>query len=618
MPAIARHPRRSAAVASVAALALGLPLVATTALAGPARSAVPAEDCVAALPLADVVDGQQVEGLTVVRGTTPTAFTGEVLGILEDGIAPDLDMIMVDLDMPEFARTGGIWQGMSGSPVYVTVGSEQRLLGAVSYGLSNGPSPIAGVTPYEEMDDHLDPVAAASRVPLRGQDARTVAARAGLTPRQARQGFRELPMPLGVSGVAARSLDRLRASGARFLARDSYVLGRASAGAVGADSIVAGGNMAASVAYGDVAMAGVGTATSVCRGRVVGFGHPMAQLGSTSEALHPADAVYVQPDSLGAPFKVANLGPVVGTVTDDRMAGLTGVLGAAPRTATVSSTLTSGSRTRTGTTAVSVADFLAEATSLQLLANHDRVVDGPAEGTELQTWTISGTEDGVPFTLTHTDRHTSTTLSLDLPLDLGSLVWGLDAIDGVEITSVTSTGTLADDLRRHTVSAVQQRRGGRWVAVTRKAPATATAGGRLRLRVVLGGSAGQQVVELAPVRLPKKAVGRLVLAVQGGDGLWATAGGGTVAQLRASLARQQRHDTVRVQVGTPDRIEVGIPADDLGLDMLMRGRPGTGRPVRTGKPGKPGKQPSFLTSRTTAPGTHVIGGRRMLRVVVTR
>jgi hypothetical protein len=605
MSVLPRHPHRTATVASVAALALGLPLVATTVLAGPASSADPVEDCVAAFPVADLVAGQEVDGLTVVQGTTPTSFTGEVLGVLEDGIAPDLDMIMVDLDMPTFARTGGIWQGMSGSPVYVEDGGERRLLGAVSYGLSFGPSPIAGVTPYEEMDDHLaTPAAPAPRVALQGATARAVAARAGISTRQAQQGFRELPMPLGISGITARSLDRLRSSGARFLAKDSYVLGRASATAVGAETIVAGGNMAASVAYGDVAMAGVGTATSVCDGRVVGFGHPMALLGATTEALHPADAVYVQPDSLGAPFKVANLGPVVGTVSDDRLAGLTGSFGAAPKAAAVTSTLTYGARTRTGSTAVSVADFLAEATSVQVMANHDRVVDGPAEGTELQTWAITGTEDGTPFTLTHTDRRTSSTLSYELPLELGALVWGLSEIEGVEITSVSTTGTLTDDLRRHTVSGVQQLRGGKWVAVTKKKPATAKAGRTLKLRVLLGGSAGQQIVALAPVKLPKKAAGRLVLAVQGGDGLWSSAGGATIAQVRTSIAGLQRHDTVRVQVGTPDRIDLGVQDEESELDMLMLGR--VGKPAR------------FVRAQTTAPAAHVISGRRMLRVVVTR
>lgn len=604
MPFMPRRSRRSAAVASVAALALGLPLLGTTVLAGPAQSADPVADCIPAYPVASLVAGQQVEGLTVVQGTTPTTFTGEVLGVLEDGIGPDLDMIMVDVDMPAVANAGGIWQGMSGSPVYVEVNGEQRLLGAVAYGLATGPSPIAGITPYEDMDGYLGTPPPA-RVALGGAAARTVAARAGITTRQAQQGFRELPMPLGVSGVSTRRLAQLHDRGPKFLEKNTYVMGRAAS--VGAETIVAGGNMAVSVAYGDVSMAGVGTATSVCGGRVVGFGHPMALLGSTTEALHPADAVYVQPESLGSPFKVANLGPVVGTVTDDRMTGITGSFGAGPKATTVSSTLTYGARSRTGATAVSVADFLGDATLYQLSGNHDRVVDGPATGSELQTWTITGTDNGTPFTLTQTDRYTGPQLGLVLAMNLGELAYTLSAMEGVSVDAITVNGTLTDGMKRHKVAAVQQRRGGTWVAVTKKAPATAKAGGSLRLRVVLAGTAGPRTVDLAPIKLPKKAAGRLVLAVQGGDALFGTYGGETVAQVRAALAQQQRHDTVRVQVGTPDRVNLGASGDDeldVLLGMLLRGK--ATKPAR------------FVRSQTAGPLDHVVSGRRMLRVVVTR
>ena len=81
------------------------------------------------------------------------------------------------------------------------------------------------------------------------------------------------------------------------------------------DDVVAGGNLAASYSYGDITMGGVGTATSVCNNKVVGFGHPMDFLGETSLSLHPADALYVQPDSLGAPFKVANFAPPAAAIT---------------------------------------------------------------------------------------------------------------------------------------------------------------------------------------------------------------------------------------------------------------------------------------------------------------
>jgi hypothetical protein len=57
---------------------------------------------------------------------------------------------------------------------------------------------------------------------------------------------------------------------------------------------VAGGNLALSAAYGEVTIAAVGTATSVCDDRVVGFGHPATFQGKLAAGLHPAEALYVQ------------------------------------------------------------------------------------------------------------------------------------------------------------------------------------------------------------------------------------------------------------------------------------------------------------------------------------
>ena len=144
--------RRLLSLATAATLSLGIPAAGFSVLASPAQSADPAADCVQPFPVSEIAAGDQVDGLTVVQGTNPVGFTGEILGVVEDGIAPDVDMIMIDLDMPEFARTGGVWSGMSGSPVYAQDG---RLIGAVAYGLSNGPSPIAGVTPFADMNGYL-------------------------------------------------------------------------------------------------------------------------------------------------------------------------------------------------------------------------------------------------------------------------------------------------------------------------------------------------------------------------------------------------------------------------------------------------------------------------------
>src|SRR3954452_16754641 len=135
-------------------------------VSAPAQSAAGSE-CPAAFPVGSLARGQAVTGLTVSKGTEPDGFTGQVIGVLKDGIMPGLDMIMVRLSSSEIDRVG-IWAGMSGSPVYAEDG---RLIGAVSYGLAFGPSPVAGVTPAADMQDMLSdngpaPAPAAKRVDI--------------------------------------------------------------------------------------------------------------------------------------------------------------------------------------------------------------------------------------------------------------------------------------------------------------------------------------------------------------------------------------------------------------------------------------------------------------------
>lgn len=597
--------RRLLSLATAATLTLGAAAGASL-VAGPAQSAdpaAPAADCATPFPVSELQEGAAVTGRTVTRGTTPTGFTGEVLGVLEDGIAPGVDMVMVDLDSEELDRVGGIWQGMSGSPVYAEDG---RLIGAVAYGLSEGPSPIAGVTPFEQMDDYLGTTAPPRSVRLGDKDARTVAARTGMSRAEAARGFSELATPIGVSGLSPRRLAQLKAKGVRFVDKSAYVLGRAGGNAPGAETVVAGGNVAASAAYGDITLAGVGTATSVCGDRVVGFGHPMAYFGATTEGLHPASAIYVQPDSAGAPFKVANVAPPVGTVTDDRTTGITGTFGPLPASTLLESTATFGSRTKSLTTAVSVPEVTGAATFYQLISAQDAAVDGPAKGSELLSWEVTGTDGGTPFTLTYTDRFTSTDLTDEPPYSVATLMEELTALEGVTVTGVRTTADLTSDLRRHKLVRLEQRRGGTrgtWVTVDEDNPAVARAGKPAVFRVVLGGSAGTVTRQLAPIVMPRGARSQLALmtiaAGGGGDDFYDGPYDGedteqSVATIRAALAAQPRQDQVEVQLGSFDRL--GFDDEDLGEGdgWFIAGRERAGRPV------------SFLRTQRTTPAGHVV------------
>ncbi len=543
-----RRRRGTALVALTASIGLvaGVPAIS----GGVAQSAEPAPDCTAPFPVADLVKGDPVEGLTVSEGTTPEAFTGDVVGVLENGIAPGLDMVIMDLSSPEIDRVGGIWAGMSGSPVYADDG---RLIGAVAYGLAWGASPIAGITPFEDMDDYLEGTAAPASIKVDKGLAADIARHGDVTARQAAQGFTQLPMAIGVSGLSAKRLAQSEDSDRDYLnLRDTYALGTATGGASPDPStVVAGGNIAAALSYGDITAAGVGTATSVCDGRVVGFGHPMTFGGTTTLSLHPADALYVQEDSLGVPFKVANIGDPAGTITDDHLTGITGGFGALPETTTVTSNVTKGDRSREGTTYVNVPSSGAQMTFSEHLANHDRVVDGIIGGSSDLSYTITGTDaDGSPFEIGFSDQYQSNyDISFDSAFDTADIVYGLTSIQGVTVDDVNMTAEVSEDKSAYTITAVQQRRKGEWVKVGKKAPAIIKAGGKLQLRAVLTGPSGTAYTSYN-FAVPRKFHDqRGFVSVTGGNWLYSEAAfQPTVDKIAAAVAAQVRNDASQAEL----------------------------------------------------------------------
>jgi hypothetical protein len=590
--------RRGRALASLSAV-LGLGLAAAAVTTSPAQSVAPTGDCAVPFPVSDLTRDQPVHGLTVTSGTTPEPFTGSVIGVLEDGIGPDIDMIMVRLSSPELARVGGIWQGMSGSPVYAADGS---LIGAVAYGLSWGPSPVAGVTPFASMDDYLAaPASTVSKVPVTARAARVIAQESDVTAAQAAQGFTEFEMPLGVSGVSGQRLARADKAGLReqhkWLQGGTYKMGAAAAaagGGPGAETIVAGGNLAASLSSGDVTAAGVGTATSVCEGRVVGFGHPMIYSGDGSTlALHPADALYIQEESLGAPFKLANLGAPVGTITDDHTTGITGFFGALPASTEVTSVVGFAGRSRTGSTQVSVQDFLPDTAFYQNLLNHDAVIDGATEGSELQTWSITGNRNGTPFEFGSQNRYASDSdITWASAWQVADLAWMIGRVPGVTITDIDLASEVTRDSSTFELTRIEQRRGGSWTRVGGKSsPVIVKAGRALRMRAVLSDGTSTKVVPFG-ADIPAKSLGSMGrLFVSGGgsnDGFFFEDEGffdgspDSLASIEKLLASQVRND-------------------QLSIVLALEGRRG-----------------SNIVRSKSEPQEKVVSGAKRVRVIVAR
>jgi hypothetical protein len=567
----AQRRRRLTALGAVAA---GVAATATL-LAGPAHSAphVTAAECPDAYPVADLSAHQAVDGLTVSVGNTPDGFTGEVLGVLQDGIAPGLDMIIVRLTSPEIDRVGGIWAGMSGSPVYAADG---RLIGAVSYGLAFGPSPVAGVTPAADMMALLDGGAAAQSS-LRTSASMHVAmsrpmqqrlVSAGLaTSTEAGEGLSQLPVPLGVSGMVNsarlnKAASLISATGLRL-----YRAGVAPAVTPEDAGIFPGSNLAASLSYGDFSAVGTGTTTFVCDGQVVGFGHPFNWTGDSSMTLHSADAIYIQEDPTVAGFKVSNPTGPVGVINGDHLAGISGLIGEIPDAALVHSMVTViNGGTRTGDSYVSLPQFLPTATALAELGNQDRIFDRIGAGSSLVHFTVDGTTSlGEPFTLVRTNRYAS-------PFDIseasifeaaGDVAALLEnkftdvTIDAVRITTQMSTAN-----RVFTVGKVEQKVGSSFRRLTSSSVITALPGSILTLRVTLNSlrdAFGSKVVTVS-VKVPAARAGAFgtlnVGQLSGGGGEFGgfAAAGTTGAAassfdgLLSKLSNAPRNDQLRAQI----------------------------------------------------------------------
>lgn len=411
-------------------------------MTAPAQAAPPvskaAVECPTAYPISSVVAGAtKGTGQTVVTGTTPQPFAVDVLGVLQDGIGAGRDMVIIKVsDLPGghvVDQGKGIWAGMSGSPVYVG----NQLLGSVSYGFTNAPSPIGGLTPAADMLNLLTlrgaRAAKAERLSAKSQPVkmsttakRELATKAGVAAPKGT--LQQLVTPLAVSGLGTQRLNKLQAAtdGAGWSVK-AYAAGRHNApraSAVPSARPQAGGNFAATLSYGDVTAAAIGTTTYVCGNQAIAFGHPFNLSGPASYGANDANALTIVTDDTSGSFKMANVGADFGTVNQDRTAGIRADLTAVPTGTNVSTVIRNldNAKVRNGSTTVVDRQSLPGLLPQIVFSNQDAVFDEWADGTATSSWTITGKRaGGAPLKVTRTNRWASRgDVTLDPAFDIAS------------------------------------------------------------------------------------------------------------------------------------------------------------------------------------------------------
>lgn len=300
------------------------------------------------ISLGEIRPGMKGYGLTVVQGREISRFEVEVVGVLDEPGERN-DFIVVRVSGEAIRRSGGIAQGMSGSPIYL----EEKLAGALSRAATwslDRERPLGLVTPIHAMLSLLSELEGELPVP-EDSDLRALGIERVLLVRAPPERIPEgtivawpVSVPILVSGLSPRNV-RFLAEGLDFSGIGSPLLdllppwqrrlpgffelgfSRVMAAPAGsADEALAfqpGAPVGVALTTGDFVVGALGTVTLVEDEKILAFGHPFLHSGSCSYFLTGADVL----DTVAAydvSYKFGTIGDVRGGIYVDRWAGIAG------------------------------------------------------------------------------------------------------------------------------------------------------------------------------------------------------------------------------------------------------------------------------------------------------
>lgn len=251
------------------------------------------------MPVRDIQPGMQGVGKTVISGDKIEEFNVEILGV--SGSQAMGYNIFARLYGDLIDKTGGVAQGMSGSPVYV----DGRLVGAVAFGKTFNDPHYCFLTPIGRMLPLLDEP---HKQPADWLPKGTALMAGGFT-EYGLQYLQEKIAPFGLTAV-----------------------GTSGTAAASEKALEPGSSVGVALLTGDMSLGALGTVTwTGDDGKVLAFGHSFMQRGESNFYMTKAWVLGVIPN-LQSGYKVGNIGTPLGSITQDRSSGIGGSLGALPKT----------------------------------------------------------------------------------------------------------------------------------------------------------------------------------------------------------------------------------------------------------------------------------------------
>lgn len=309
--------------------------------------------------------------VSVFCGNRLEAFEVNIIAKFKGGGSAGMDILVGRASGTPVERVGGIPLGASGSPVYVN----GKLVGAIS-GTYPPDNSLIIITPIKAMTS------------LANEPSLSPSLRAAIA----------TPIPPAVSGITSgRAMGQVELALGRKVVpapeaavpSDCRIEPRHEAGR-GEVRLKPGSPVGVALMVGDVRVGFIGTVTMLREGQVFAFGHPVTYSGPVCM---PMTAATVYDTARGlSPFKVGDIGKTIGTVTQDRAAGILGNLGSSPEgLVSLECVVTDKDRGKTSKVSayiVPIPDQLARLILTAIIETFSRAMNRAGQGTAEWNWSV--------------------------------------------------------------------------------------------------------------------------------------------------------------------------------------------------------------------------------------
>lgn len=296
-------------------------------------------------PFEQLRSGMNGKAYTVVDGSGKIEnFDVKIVGLTDEGKGSKR-IIMARASGDVIKRTGGILQGMSGSPVYIN----GKLVGALAATLKEMDPYMVFVTPIEDMIELWnlpDPKAQVNRFKVvREIETEKKSDEAESLTEDEKEELAEDDKTDDAEEVDAFYFDGFDANGIKFLQRE-LGLKKLQTPPVTAErglqldaTLQPGSALGVAIIYGDFSLGATGTVTAVDGKRVLAFGHSFTHGGNVNYFMTDASVIGSVSGVTNIGVKLAGIGHIIGRVNQDRDSGIAGILGTFPAVVPISVTV---------------------------------------------------------------------------------------------------------------------------------------------------------------------------------------------------------------------------------------------------------------------------------------